>query len=78
MLGTLKRTGWLPGPARDVEAECTDGSGRALEMDKSQVRVEPAAATGPCRDDARVLRPTMIGPHMILVSCPDHRTRSWR
>ncbi len=78
MLGTLKRTGWLFGPARDVEAGCAEGSGRAAAMEMGRARVEPAAATGPCREDARVLRPTMVGPHMILVSCPDHQTRSWR
>jgi hypothetical protein len=78
MLGTLKRTGWLLGPARNVEMGCISGSERAAAMEKTGARVEPAVATGPCREDARVLRPTMIGPHMILVACPDHRARSWR
>jgi hypothetical protein len=78
MIGTLKRTGWLSEPARNVEEGCADGNGRAAAMDKSRAQVGPAAATGPCRDDARVLRPTMAGPHMILVAVQDHRSRSGR
>lgn len=78
MLGTLKRPGWLLRPARDAAAERARENGGEAAMEKNKARVAPAAATGPCRDDARVLRPTMVGPHMILISVPDHKGRSLR